>query len=323
MPALESAGEWMCRTSPPTHAEGLLDAISEARRIPVESILAGAGSSSLIFSALRSWLHRDSRVLLIEPTYGEYEHICGIVGCRVEKLLLREDQCFRLDLDEWSDRIRRERVDLAVLVNPNNPAGGFLARTDVERALDRIPPTTRVLIDEAYIDYAGGDSCEMLAAKSRNVFVVKSLSKGLALSGLRTAYMTGPSAGTNELAKWSPPWAVSLPAQIASTRALGEPDYYAGRYRETKALRQQLATALGPFGTVTESVANWVLLRLSADSKGAEAVVQRARQQGVHLRNAGRTAASMGDAYVRIAVKPLLEQERIVKALQNAEMPEP
>jgi histidinol-phosphate/aromatic aminotransferase/cobyric acid decarboxylase-like protein len=310
--------EWLSQTSPPTQSEGLVEVISEHLSVPSANILTGAGSSSLIFSAFREWLSPSSRVLLIEPTYGEYEHLCRTIGCQVDLLTLSAQSGFRLDLRQWTDRLEGGEYDLAVLVNPNNPTGGFIEAEILTPALERVPASTRVWIDEAYVDYTGEAGAGEMAAESANVFVVKSLSKGLALSGLRVAHLTGPEAEISRLRRWSPPWAVSLPAQLAAVLAMGEPSYYASRYLETAALREQLTEGLCEIGgEVIEGPANWVLYRLPASSPGAGELVRLARERGVHLRDAGVTAPSLRDAYVRIAVKAAPQQARILATLRE------
>ena len=79
-----------------------------------------------------------------------------------------------------------QRYDLVVLVNPNNPTGRHISRTELEGVLRRVPAQIRVWINEAYIDYLGAaESLERFAAESENVIVCKSMSKVYALSGTR------------------------------------------------------------------------------------------------------------------------------------------
>jgi hypothetical protein len=73
--ALRECLSWMARTSPPAHAEGLVRTIAKVRGIPDASVLPGAGSSSLIFLVLREWLTAGSRVLVLDPSYGEYPYL--------------------------------------------------------------------------------------------------------------------------------------------------------------------------------------------------------------------------------------------------------
>jgi histidinol-phosphate/aromatic aminotransferase/cobyric acid decarboxylase-like protein len=131
---------------------------------------------------------------------------------------------------------------MAVIVNPNSPTGRHVARRKLEGVLARIPIRTRIWIDETYVEYAGiGESLEDIAAQSQNMVVCKSMSKVYALSGARAAYLCAPPTIARSLRRVTPPWAVSLPAQVAAIKALDDPDYYASRYRETHQLSEELA----------------------------------------------------------------------------------
>src|SRR5205814_10473124 len=154
------------------------------------------------------------------PTYGEYAHVLErVIGCRVDRFVLHRASNFNVDVDELSKTIarrrRRRRYDLVVLVNPNSPTGRHIPRPDMQRLLTAVNPGTRVWIDETYLEYVGAkESLERFAAGSANVFVCKSMSKVYALSGLRAAYLCGPAAEIRQLRAITPPWAVSLPAQV-------------------------------------------------------------------------------------------------------------
>lgn len=179
--------------------------------------------------------------------------------------------------------------------------------------------TDRVWVDEAYIDYVGsGESVEPLAAASSNVVVCKSLSKVYALSGVRAAYLCGPPALVRELRMLTPPWAVSLPAQVAAVAALGDPSYYAQRYRETAALREELAEGLRrilPGAEILTGAANWVLCLLGPHGPDAAQVCERCRTQGVFLRDSGATSTVLGRRALRVAVKDEAGNRRILETL--------
>ena len=63
------------RTSPPVHGDGLASAISEVRGIPAANLCLGGGSSHLIFTLLPLLTSEKSRVLILDPMYGEYAHV--------------------------------------------------------------------------------------------------------------------------------------------------------------------------------------------------------------------------------------------------------
>ena len=71
--------------APPTHSEPLVAAVAEARGVDPSKVLCSSGSSSLLFSLLPRLLDANSRVLLLRPTYGEYEHVLRhVIGCHVD-----------------------------------------------------------------------------------------------------------------------------------------------------------------------------------------------------------------------------------------------
>ena len=319
--ALQQHLPFLMRTSPPTACAGFVRAIAHARGLSAECIVPAAGSSELIFLAFREWLKPDSRVLLLDPSYGEYAHVTErVVGCQVDRLKLLRGENYRLNLDEVDVRVFGGHYDVVVIVNPNSPTGQHVPRAALESLLRRIPAETRVWIDETYIDYAGAEqSLESFAAASQNVIVCKSMSKVYALSGVRAAYLCAPLPIAARLREISPPWAVSLPAQVAAVRALEDPEYYAGRYRETHRLRENLARALQALECeVIPSVANFLLCHLPDRSPDAATISRRCRDHGFYLRDAGEISPLLGARALRIAVKDEPTNQRMIAVLREA-----
>jgi histidinol-phosphate/aromatic aminotransferase/cobyric acid decarboxylase-like protein len=312
---------WLLSTSPPTNCAGMVRAVARARGVPVECIVPAAGSSELIFLTFREWLDHNSRVLLIDPSYGEYGHLAErVVRCRVDRLPLRRDDSYALHLDTFEAQLNSAAYDLVVIVNPNSPTGRHVPRVELERLLTRIPARTRIWVDETYVEYAGpGESLEAFAARSRNVVVCKSMSKVYALSGVRVAYLCAPAPIACALCEITPPWAVSLPAQVAAVNALEDPDYYANRYRETHQLRDDLASSLRKAGLeVCPSVANFLLCELPAGSPTAARVSQRSRVRGLYFRPGNEISPTLREDVLRVAVKDRPANQRIVAILQWA-----
>jgi histidinol-phosphate/aromatic aminotransferase/cobyric acid decarboxylase-like protein/GNAT superfamily N-acetyltransferase len=314
---------WLLRTSPPTQCEGLLDAIAAVRGVATNQLLPGAGSSDLIFRALRHWLTPASHALILDPTYGEYAHVLEqVIGCTVDRLNLPPQNNYELDLDRLTAALT-DNYDLVVLVNPNSPTGRHVPRARLEAVLRRAPACTRIWVDETYVEYAGaGQSLEQFARASENVIICKSMSKVYALSGARVAYLCAGAHQLEELRAITPPWVVNLPAQVAAVRALQDPDYYTARYLETAELRGHLAAALTRLGiSVLPGIANFVLCQLPSEGPAAATVVSRCRQYGVFLRDARLMGAQLGAHALRIAVKDKQANCRIIEVLAEAIQP--
>lgn len=317
--ALQEHLPWLVRTSPPADCGGLVRTIASIRGLDPQCLVPGAGSSDLIFRALRHWLNRASRVLLLDPTYGEYHHVLEhVIGCQVHRLPLTYDAGYVLDLEQF-ERATRQEPDWIILVNPNSPTGRHVRRDELETILRRVPATTRVWIDETYTEYVGPDqSLEPFAASTQNVAVCKSMSKGYALSGARVAYFCASRSAAAELRSITPPWCVGLVSQVAAVAALKEPAYYSQRYRETHALRRDLATALAGLNLdVIPGVANFLLCHLSENGPDAANVVNRCRTQGLFLRDVGSMGCNLGRHALRIAVKDSVTQQRMIQMLRE------
>ena len=169
--------------------------------------------------------------------------------------------------------------DLVVIVNPNSPTGRHMSGKNLEAALRETPSQTRIWIDETYVEYAGeNESLEQFAAISENVIVCKSMSKVYALSGARAAYLCAGPHQLEALRAITPPWVISLPAQIAGVRALQDPAYYQLRYKETAQLRTELAIEFAQFGwRIVPGIANFLLCQLPSDGPDAATLVRRSR----------------------------------------------
>jgi histidinol-phosphate/aromatic aminotransferase/cobyric acid decarboxylase-like protein/GNAT superfamily N-acetyltransferase len=318
--ALQEHLPWLLRTSPPTGCEGLIEAIAQARGVAPENILPGAGSSDLIFRALRQWLTPDSHALILDPTYGEYAHVLErVIGCTVDRLTLSRRNQYAVDLERLEAALA-DGYDVVVLVNPNSPTGRHVPRAELEGVLRRAPARTRVWVDETYVEYAGaGQSLEAFAAGSENVIVCKSMSKVYALSGARAAYLCAGLHQLEELRAVTPPWVVSLPAQVAAVRALQDPDYYAARYVETASLREQLAGELAALGLeIIPGIANFILGHLAPDGPNAATAAKRCRARGLFLRDAAAMGSQLGSHALRIAVKDEGTNRRMLEIIAEA-----
>src|SRR5579859_842483 len=321
MQGLREQLDWAARTSPPTHAEGLVRTIARVRGVDPSCVLAAGGSSALIFLALRQWLRPSSRVLLLDPTYGEYAHVLeNVIRCKVERVTLQRKDGYRIDVAQLARELANE-YDLFIWVNPNNPTGQHVPRAVVEELLQCTPRNTRIWLDETYIDYVGpNESIELMASASDNVVVCKSLSKAYALSGLRVGYLCGPPHIVEELRVLAPPWSVGLPSQIAATYALQDGAYYAARHSETRELRRQLAADLKNIGVaeIIPSVANFLMFHLPDAGVDTRTVVRTCRRQGLFLRDISNMGSSLGNHAVRIAVKDWATNQHMISILRGA-----
>lgn len=276
--------------TPPANPTELVDTLSSSKNLPSRCFVLGTGSSDLIYRCLFAWLTPASKVLLLSPTYAEYQHVLHTIGCSVTEWKLDDNHRVQ------TDTIPAGQFDLVVMCNPNSPTG--ILHENMIDLLHKFPSKTRVWVDETYMEYAGMEhSVEPLVMTLPNLVVCTSMSKAYALSGLRVGYVCAHPTLLDGIRGRSPPWMVSRVAQRAATEALKCKFYYAERYKQTHALRKQLALWLDDRGwkVVNGSCANFVMCTPPAGHT-VDAVVKKCAAQKLYIRKVDET-------YVRIAIK--------------------
>src|SRR5262249_42731666 len=121
------------------------------------------------------------------------------------------------DLDELA------AADLAIIVNPNNPDGRIVRRTDlVALAQARSAHRGLLVIDEAFMDVAPPDASLCAEVERGRIVVLRSFGKFFGLAGLRLGFAIAAPAIAERLRALLGPWAVSGPAIAIGEVALAD-----------------------------------------------------------------------------------------------------
>lgn len=311
--------ELLILASPPTHGDGLRSAIAGARGVDPAQVLVGSGSSSLMFLAIPKMVSEGDRAVVLDPMYGEYAHILeNLVGARVERFELPLDS-FSVDVEALAEFCRGAKF--LAMVNPNSPTGVALGRTEMRRLLDLLEPTTKVWVDETYIDFLSlergtNESVEELTGEFANLTVSKSMSKFYALSGVRVGYLVGDKALVSELDLVTPPWSVGTLATVAAERALEDTEYYVEKVAETARLRAGLIAGLEEVELVERVVpgtANFVLVPLKRAV--ARELCKVLGAEGIYLRDCASLSDRFHNETVRISVLSEEANRRVCAAI--------
>ena len=117
----------------------------------------------------------------------------------------------------------------------------------------------------------------------------------------------------------SPPWAVSLPAQIAAVYAIGDEEYYEKKYLETHLLRNEFIDNLKEIENIEllNTVTNFILVNLDPLGPKANEVVTSCREHGLFIRDVSNMGNCFGSHTVRIAVKNRETNEKMLGILRK------
>lgn len=298
--------------SPDVEMRSLKETISSVRGIEIDCLSLGAGSSEIIHRVLPK-LAANKKVVVLDPTYSEYRYVLGLACSKISALELRAEHNFSVSICDLVSIA--EDADLVVVVNPNNPTGRVLSRQELVELRKSMRKDAILWIDEAYIDYCGNEfSTEGAACEWENLFVLKSLSKAYALSGMRAAYLVSSKSSASALNDGSPPWIIGTLSQIAATEALRDEDYYKPLWKQTVQMAEELANRLRAKGLqVVNGNLNAVLVRCPGGSAGAWA--QKLAEAGVIVRTTDGMGDVLGDDYIRISVVPPEQLDRVVEVV--------
>src|SRR5690606_15497233 len=142
--------------------------------------------------------------------------------------------------------------NMLFLPSPWNPVGPALDRTALQRLIDAAPPTTVLVLDEAYYEFISAaipDGLEMLLQTQRPYVVLRTFSKAYGLAGLRVGYAVCSSAEiASMLSVAKTPFNVNAVAQAAALAALGDEAWMRDAVAKICSERERVAVALRGLG---------------------------------------------------------------------------
>ncbi|MEK7214066.1 MAG: pyridoxal phosphate-dependent aminotransferase [Chloroflexota bacterium] len=181
----------------PEVREAIAAHIAGTRNIAVapEQVVVTPGAKPIMFFTILALVGRGDEVIYPNPGFPIYESVINFAGGVPVPIPLREDTGFQFDLDLFEQRVS-SKTKLIILNSPQNPTGGVLDRSQIERiaaiaAERRIP----VLTDEIYRDFLyEGDFVSITAfpGMSDLTILLDGFSKSYAMTGWRLGYGVMP-----------------------------------------------------------------------------------------------------------------------------------
>lgn len=316
-PAVQAAldgmqAHWLRRYPPPT-ADAFRDIAAARHGVRRNNIIATRGGDELLRLVMTTFVDPGETVAMTDPTYSLYPVLASIQDCRMHKVPLSVDWSLPQDFVE---RVNAASAKLTLLVNPHAPSGALLDAAALRAIASRIDGL--LLIDEAYIDFvdpALGHDCIRLVREFDNVIILRSLSKGYSLAGLRFGYgIADESIVRPMLEKTRDSYNLDYISQKLAEAALEDTAWAARTWQQVRAERELLAVRLRALGwTVFPSQTNFLLAGVPA-SPGAEATYRTLKREGILVRyfDEPRLADKL-----RISIGTQEENARLLEVLER------
>lgn len=243
----------------------------------------------------------------VHPGFTEAEAALRAHGVPVARVLRDPEACFALDPEAVP-----EQADLVIVGNPASPSGTLDPAAAI-LALRR--PGRVVVVDEAFIDFVPERTPTLVGERLDDVIVVRSLTKLLAIPGLRAGYAAAAAPLAARLRAARPPWSANALALAALEAAADHRPELAAIAARAAAEREDLAARLeGLAGVRTwPSVANFCLLEV----EDGEALATRLHERGIAVRPAA-SFPGLDRRHVRVTARDPEANARLVAALAEA-----
>jgi histidinol-phosphate aminotransferase len=306
---LEALSHLPLERYPDREALALRRALSERLEVSTYQLVVGNGSSELLWLVALAFIRSRDKVLILDPTYGEYARAAMLMGASIESVAARPEDDFVPDLEEVERCLARVRPRVVFLCSPNNPTG-VVVPPGVIAGWARANPETLFVVDEAYLAFAPGIS-SVLHVRAENILALCSMTKDHALAGLRLGYAAGGEKIVDAVARVRPPWNVNALAQAAGLAALADEGYFKDSLARLRDAKDELLSDLAALSfEPVPSELHFFLLHVGDGRAFRSRLLTRAIQV--------RDCASFGlPAYVRIAARRPEENRRLLGALRE------
>ena len=157
----------------------LVEAIASNYKVKNEQVFVGVGSDDVLAMIFMTFFHSKKPVLFPDITYSFYDVWADMLRIPYEQIPLDED--FKIRPEDYS----RENGGV-IFPNPNAPTSLYENLDFVEDIL-RHNQDVIVIVDEAYIDFAGESALKLLD-KYENLLIVQTFSKARSMAGMRIGF---------------------------------------------------------------------------------------------------------------------------------------
>jgi len=270
---------------PDPESRALRKSLAKFTGVDEEHLLAGQGADELIDLLMRVFLDPNDCILSCPPTFGMYSFDAELNAAGCIEVPRRAD--FSLDMEGIRKAVETHQPKLFFITSPNNPDGSLIDSKTMDELLS-LP--TLIVLDEAYIEFAGDDLGANLSRirevpMRENLIVLRTFSKWAGLAGLRIGYGVFPLWLMPTLWKSKQPYNVNVAASIAAQVSLEHTDELKKVVELLKEERARLFKALQeiPYIKPYPTRSNFILCQV-VGRDAAELKAKLAQEYGVFIR---------------------------------------
>ena len=311
---LQQVSAELLRRYPNPRGKTFCEVVSKTFSVPSDWVIAGNGSDDLLTLIVRACAGAGERSLAYPmPTYVLYRTLAAIQPADViEVPYVQRGTDWLLPIEQ----LLATNAAVTLIATPNSPTGHLVAMEDLRQLASGLSGV--LVVDEAYVDFAGvgADMASLaLVREFENVIVLRTLSKGYGLAGLRLGFGIAQPGLLAGLLKVKDSYNVDAIALKLGEAAITDQSYKNSCVQKIIAARDELSNDLRKLGfKVWPSQANFLLVQPPESQSGptAEKIYRELKAQGIMIRYFAQPGL---EDKLRITVGRTEQNERMLKAI--------
>ena len=288
-----------------------------------DEIFIGNGATEVIQAIFHNFV--KDKIIINLPTFSPYYEFVKD-GTEVIYYKLLKDNNFKLDIYDYVNFVKKHKPNSIVLINPNNPDGGYIETKDLRIILSELEFVENIIIDESFAHFAYENKNKELISASdlfkefKNVMVVKSMSKDFGIAGIRCGYGILNKEKRNKLL---------LNGYLWNSSGLSE--YFFNKYSDQKFLKEYEIVRIKyinecidffeklnsiPNIKIYPSKANFGLIEILNGMNSTEFFIKMLVNHGIYVRECSDKIGLEGQ-FIRVASRTRTENKKILESFND------
>jgi len=310
MKALKDISDEKLRRYPDPFGNEFRQAAAEVHGLSPENIMCCNGGDDLLTMAFRAFCDENRPVAYPVPTYSLYPVLAKLQNCPAVEVPFDDE--FNLPV-----KLTKTNAALTIICNPNAPSGSFISVGELASLADELSSGVLLIVDFAE------ENCAGLVKDFDNVVILRSMSKGYSLAGIRFGYAIARPDLIEGLMKVKDSYNVDAVAIAVATEAIKDQKYFRETTEKVKKSRNLLIEQLRALKfKVLPSSANFVLAK--SRNRDAGNIFDKLLQRNIYIRYFNLPGL---DDKLRITVGTDEQNDKLILALkeilseENASLP--
>ncbi|MCR4738794.1 MAG: aminotransferase class I/II-fold pyridoxal phosphate-dependent enzyme [Lachnospiraceae bacterium] len=304
---------------PDPYQEEMRREVGKILGISCENVFPGCGASELIMACVNAVKPR--KALLFEPCFSGFVHALKASGCEIISHALSEGSGYSITKEDL--RAMEPDIDLVFVCDPLNPSGKNIEDGVLYELIGTARENrTAVILDESFFPMSdkalneifSSDRSRRLLERYDDIFIIRSLTKILAVPGIRAGYVLSSPSDIRKVTGQLPEWNLPVTSEAVikeGVRLIAETDLVEKTLVLIQTERRYLSDALKELCfEVIDSDTSYILF------KGQEDLFERLLYKGILIRDCS-DYGGLKKGWYRIAVRNRKDNEVLIKTLKE------